>query len=184
MSVKLELEKFIRETNERSKKIDEQFKKTDDFITRLSRDNKEIRTNWGKLVEALVEPSVLRLFHERDIDVQKTYTNVKVESKRVDIMEIDVMAINGDSIILIEVKTTLEVGDVKRHINHRLKNFLKYFPEYNDKKVYGAVAYIKTDGQADRFAIKNGLFALSLSGENMMVMRNEKDFKPKDYRAA
>ena len=80
-----------------------------------------------------------------------------------------------------EVKTTLKVEDVKKHIKKRLKKFYSFFPEYERKQIYGGVAYIDVNEEADKFAYRQGLFVLALSGENLVEIKNDENFKPTAY---
>jgi Holliday junction resolvase len=119
-------------------------------------------------VEALVEPSVLRLFQERGIQVIDTAQRLKT-TKNGEQMEIDILATNEDSVIVIEVKTTLKVEDVNYFIE-KLSRFFEFFPKYKGMKLYGAVAGIRIEEMADRYAYRKGLFVLTLSGEGMVVI--------------
>ena len=75
----------------------------------------------------------------------------------------------------------LTVDDVKVHINRRLNNFKKYFSAYTNYKVYGGVAYINIDSEADVYAAKQGLFVLGLTGDNLIEIKNEEEFVPVDF---
>ena len=66
---------------------------------------------------------------------------------------------------------------IKEHIE-RLKVFKKFFPEYSDRKVIGAVAGIVIEEGADKFAYRQGLFVIGQTGETVKIL-NDKTFKPK-----
>ena len=93
--------------------------------------------------------------------------------------EIDIMARNGQEVVAVEVKSTLGVPEVDHFLNV-LKRFTLFFPEYKDKKIYGAVAYLKLYESADRYAIKKGLFVIKATGDSACII-NKKDFKPLDF---
>lgn len=44
------------------------------------------------------------------------------------------MVIDGETAVLIEVKSTLKVADVEEHLQ-RLAEFKQFFPEYQDRRV-------------------------------------------------
>ena len=70
---------------------------------------------WGKLVEALVEGDLVRLLQQRDIAVHHTVTNPRQdygERRR----QFDIVAINGEEVVVVEVQTTLKVPDVDRFV--------------------------------------------------------------------
>ncbi|MBA7701656.1 hypothetical protein ES703_110399 [subsurface metagenome] len=176
-----ETDERFKRTDERFKRTDERFKRTDERINKLLDDNKEFKGNWGKFVEALIRPSALKLFKDRGIKVTGTDQRNERYAEDGDCIEIDILVVNVDVVIPIEVKTTLKVKDVNEHIEKRLKNFHKFFPEYRDKRVYGAVAYINREEEADKYAYRKGLFVITLSGEGLVVITNDLDFNPKDF---
>ena len=171
-----DVEKATKEIWTLFRETDKRFKETDKELKEL----KELFTGqWGKLIEALVEPRVPKLFQERGIPVIDTAQRVK--SKRIGKeMEVDILATNDDSVIAIEVKTTLKVEDVNEHLE-RLGRFMESFPRYEGMKLYGAVAGVNIEERADRYAYKNGLFVLTLSGEGTVVILNDDKFVPMDF---
>jgi hypothetical protein len=53
-------------------------------------------------------------------------------------------------------------------------------PEYHDKIIYGAVAFITAEGASDRMAEKQGFFVIRASGNSSFII-NQDDFKPKAF---
>lgn len=162
------LEKLFKETDEKFKETDEKFKETDKQIGALT-------GKWGRFVEGLVAPAAERLFRERGIRVDRTYQRVRAH-KNGSGMEVDILAVNGDYAVLIEVKSTLGIDDVRDHLE-RMSRFKTFFPEYADRKVVGAVAGIVIDEDADKFAYRQGLFVIAQSGETVTIL-NDDTFQP------
>jgi len=79
------LDKRFEETDRRldsrfeetDRRLDRRFEETDKKIKELA---SLFTGQWGKLVEALVKPSALKLFQERDVNVTETYQ--RLESRR------------------------------------------------------------------------------------------------------
>jgi len=94
--------------------------------------------------------------------------------------EFDIILVDGDIAVVVEVKTTLKVGDIKAHLKN-LKSFTDIMPQYQGYKIYGAVAYINSDENSDRHAYKEGLFVITLSGEGIVKIKNDLDFTPVDF---
>ena len=69
--------------------------------------------------------------------------------------EFDIIAVNGREVVIVEVKTTLRLRDLD-HFTEKLKMFKKVWPEYRDKKIYGAVAYLKAMREQTRGHRKRG----------------------------
>lgn len=127
-------------------------------------------------MEGLIVPAAERLFEELGIIIDKVSQTVKTH-RNGDTMEIDILAINGEYAILIEVKSTLKVEDIKEYIE-RLAGFKEFSPEYKDKKVLGTVGGIVIEEDADIFEYKQGLFVITKSGETVRIS-NDKEFNPK-----
>ena len=63
--------------------------------------------------------------------------------------EFDIIAHNGEEIVIVEMKTTLQAGLVDKFIE-RLQRVKRYLPEYRDHRVFGAVAYLRAEQGSDR----------------------------------
>jgi hypothetical protein len=161
----------FKETDRKFKETDRKFKETDQAIRSLT-------GKWGRFVEGLIVPAVKQLFEARDVEVEKVYQRVKAHKNGKE-MEVDILAIDEAYAILIEAKSTLSVEDVKEHLD-RLANFKMFFPEYDKKKIIGAVAGIVIDEGADRYAYHQGLFVIAQSGKTVKIL-NDKKFRPKTW---
>ncbi len=169
-----ETDRQFKETDKKFQETDRQFKETDKKINKISG---MFSSQWGKLMEALVEPACLKLFKSRGIDVTRTYKNVKIKNGNVD-AEFDVVLANGAEVVVVEVKTDMTIDKVNHFIN-QLSVFRTYMPEYADKQLYGAVAGIKYSEESDKYAYRKGLFVLRNSGDYILEIANSDNFKPK-----
>ncbi len=188
------LDERFRETDarldERFRETDERFRETDAKIQQYLRQNTEainrleglFHTQWGKMMEALVEPNALKLFQGRGIQVQYIYPRVKTQQNGQS-MEIDLILENGTEIVLVEVKSTLGVDDVRDFLDD-LAAFTKFFPKYTNYRIYGAVAGLDIIEDADRFAYRQGLFVLKVAGEGMVQIKNNDKFQPHNFGSA
>ena len=145
-------------------------------IEQLSDTVNALTGKWGKFVEGLVAPGTVRIFKERGIEVERTYT--RAESKiNGEEMEIDVIVENEEYVVAIEVKSTLKVEDVNEHLE-KLRGFREFFPRFKEQKLIGAVAGIIIEEEADKYAYRRGLFVIGQTGETVNILNDEK-FKPK-----
>jgi len=183
-------ERQIKETAEQQKKTERQLEETSREVKSTSREvkattqsvkrlDKLFTTQWGKLMEALVDGDLVKLLQGKGIDIERTMQNIK-RGRGVDRREIDILAVNGTEVVAVEVKTTLKTRDVDRFIDRTLKNFVTICPEYSDKTIYGAVAFLKADQSADTYAEKQGLFVIRATGSSAGIV-NEENFKPKGF---
>ena len=177
-------EKF-RETDEKSRETDEKYRDTDHkldelkaIVARTSRNVDDLTGKWGKFVEGMVAPACKTLFADRNIPVHKVLQRVQAEYEGRG-MEIDILVVNAGYVVLVEVKSTLKVDDVRDHLE-RLGQFREFFPEYADKQVLGAVAGIVIEEQADRFAYREGLFVIGQAGDTVRIL-NDPQFQPKTW---
>ena len=163
MPSELTKEDIFRMFAETDRRLDKRFEENDRRFRETDKAIKELATlftgQWGKLIEALVKPSALKLFQERGVNVTETYQ--RVESYRNGSqMEIDILLANGQEAVVIEVKTTLNVADVRTFLDD-LARFTFFFPRYKGLKLYGGMAGRQIEEGADRFAYRHGLFVFN-----------------------
>ena len=144
-------------------------------VERTSKAVDALTTRWGRFVEELVEPAVLRLFQEKGIDVKEVYPRARTKRQGA-AMEIDILAIDDTEIVLVECKSRLSKDDVDEFLE-KLSRFKISFPHYKDYQAYGAVAGIEINEGIDRYAYQKGLFVIKPSGEGVAIA-NDQDFKP------
>jgi len=145
---------------------------------RMNALNELFTGQWGKLMESLVEGDLIRLLKERKIDVrdlsrerQKSWGNKDYE--------FDLIAIDGKEMVVVEVKTTLRLADVKHFID-KLGDFRTIFREYANRTVYGAVAYLRANESSARYAEKQGLFVIRATGSSSSIT-NAQSFRPTPF---
>jgi hypothetical protein len=159
----------------RAAEADRQTQELKRIAANTSREVAGLTTRWGQFVENLVEPSVVRLFQERGIEVQETARRMKSQRPGAE-MEIDIFAVNGDVAVAIEVKSRLSRQDVEDFLA-RLERFRQAFPHYAEYQIYGAVAGIEIDAGVDRYAYQRGLFVIRQTGDTVAIA-NDTTFQP------
>ncbi len=172
-----ETKKILEEVAEQSK---ENAKRSKEADKRMSELQKLFTSQWGKLIEAIIEPACLNLFIERGIDVSDTQKNRIIKIKGIKKAEYDVILANGKEVVIVEVKTTLRLENVKYFIQ-KLSEVKTWIKSYADKDIYGAVAAISFDEGSDNYAMKRGLFVIKNSGEGIVSISNDMNFKPKAF---
>ncbi len=181
-----ETDKQFKETDKKFKETDKKFQETDRMLTKRSQEtDKKIKelsalftSQWGKLVESLVEGDLVKLLNEYGVAVEKTIQRVK-GNKEGENFEYDIIAINGREIVIVEVKTILRVDDVN-DFHEKLWKSKRYLPEYNDKIIFGGMAFITAEDASERMAEKLGFFVIRATGNSSFII-NQKDFKPKAF---
>lgn len=147
-------------------------------VERTSKAVDALTTRWGRFVEELVEPAVLRIFQARGIDVKEVYPRARTKRQGV-AMEIDILAVDDTELVLVECKSRLSKDDVDEFLD-KLHRFKISFPHYQNYQVYGAVAGIEINEGIDRYAYRQGLFVIKPSGDGVAIA-NDETFRPLAY---
>ena len=167
----LDMEKIRK----RQKQTDRQMKQTDRQMKKLAG---LFTSQWGKLMESLVEGDLVPLLQARGISVQSTHPRVRGR-RNGEHYEFDILAGNGEEMVVVEVKTTLKVDDVKQFLD-KLKKFTEYEPDYRGKQIYGAVAYLRTEQDSELYAERQGLYVIRATGNSASIINTE-DFRPRVF---
>jgi hypothetical protein len=190
-------EKTDRQIKERSEKTDRKLAETAQQIKEMAKEwdlqmkesARQIKENnrlignlggrMGDLVEHLVIPNILEKFNQRGFGFGKAGPHIRYHGPDGNYLaEVDILLENGDTMLAVEVKTSLTKQDVMDHIE-RMKKLRCYGDERNDtRKLLGAVAGAIASQEAKAFALKNGFFVLEQAGDTMRI--NVPDgFKPR-----
>ncbi|MCY4523461.1 MAG: hypothetical protein OXB84_01850 [Halobacteriovoraceae bacterium] len=181
---------YAREMKESKLETDRQMKETDQRLEkRLSKLSKSIdkangnfNNKWGEFMEKLVEGDLINLLKSRSIEVISTHPRIKIkDSKNNIVAEFDLVAVNGKEIVVVEVKTSLEVSDVRQFIKKLTAH--KGSLGFQGKTIYAGVAFLSATKEALNLAVLEGLFTLQAPGGEAKVSKitNSKDFKPKSF---
>ena len=171
-----ETDRQMKETDRQMKETDRQMKETDQKIKALSG---LFTSQWGKLVEALMRPGTVKLFQERGLLVNQMTERRTGRDRHGERIEVDMTLVNGNTIVVIEVKTTLKVEDVLWHLD-KLGRFKEAFKEYAEWNVQGGLAAMHFEEESDRYAFRKGLWVLRCE-DGITNIANAKNFRPKNF---
>ena len=161
-------DEYMQETARQMRETDRRLQKAEDLFT----------TQWGKLMQSLVRGDLVRLLDGRGIGVrslaQQTLARRGGES-----YEVDILAVNGEEIVVVEVKTTLRPEDVRR-FRSKLGRFKEWWPEYRDRTVYGAMAFLQAADGVALHAERQGFFVIRATGDSASIV-NVEDFEPRVF---
>ena len=149
----------------------------------LNQANGNFNNKWGTFMENLIQGDVVRLLNERNIQVETIIRNIsKARPDKTMIVEFDLVALNGEEIVVVEVKTTLTGSKINAFIK-KLEDFKKLVPIYKDKKVYGMVAHLGDYNNAVKEAQEKGLFVIKAPGgvSKLSTIVNSKEFRPRMF---
>ena len=168
-------ERRQKESDRRQREIDRQMQETD---RRLKKAEDLFTTQWGRLMESLVRGDLVALLNERGIEVERTLQ--RVESRRGGRhFEVDLLAVNGREVVVVEVKTTLRSEGVTKFLS-KLSEFLDWCAEYRGRRILGAVAYLDGAESVTKYAERSGLFVIRATGNSASIL-NEPGFEPRAF---
>ena len=191
----------IREIARRQKETDRQMKERDEKYARekqerdaeLARIEKETNRKIGKLtgrigmlVEHMVGGRILDKFQVLGYKVDHYSRNHYYQNSKLGISgEIDLILQDGDIAIFIEVKTTLETADVRKHLE-KMAEYRIYADAAKilwppTTRFIGAVAGAIVEDEAMKFAHENGLYVIVQSGEAVEIVSTPEGFKAKEW---
>jgi len=159
-----EWEAEMKASNDRLNKISED-------TNRAIKDMKNVfTTQWGRLVEALSKPAALALFKKEGIDIDRVFEEIhKIKNNGQDVMEIDVALCDTSVVVIVEVKTRCGKNDIDYFLR-QMEHCKEWYPDFANKTLLVAVAAIQYDSGADKYAQRQGLYVLTLSGEDTFKM--------------
>jgi len=171
-----ETEKTIQEASLRTEKAKDEawaaIKETQQAVKETQQAVKETQKNigglnntLGSMVERIMTPDLPRKFKPLGFTFDKITTIVYAE--------IDGLLENGTQAMAVEVKTTLEIEDINDHLK-RMEKIQKYADEHGDKRDFlCSIAAMIVKPKPKEYALKQGLFVIEPSGEDVKVTKPE-----------
>ena len=168
----------ILDLKDAQKKTDEQLGKTIKKLDEIGRQLGDLGLVQGEVAEDLFYRNVRHLFkEERDL----IFADVKRNLKKKGAGEYDIVAVNGDAVLVIEVKNKLQTRMVDRFVEKKLPLFKKIFPEYQGRRVFGGIGALVVKDAVGRYAEKAGLYVLTQTSEGGAALVNRKNFRAKEF---
>jgi hypothetical protein len=162
----------------------EQQKETDRLLKETIKENNkrfgDMDNRFGEVVECMISPNLQDKFSDLGLVFQTVSTNFKVRDHKNKIyFEIDVFLQNGDTAMLVEIKTNLTISYINEHIN-RLERMREFADLHNDKRTFlGAVAGVVVSSEVKQYALENGFYMIEPSGETFNITPPHN--KPKEW---
>ena len=175
----------LSRTNEQLSRTDEQLSRTDEQLSKtikklddIGRQLGDLGLVQGEVAEDLFFRNVRYLFkEERDL----IFSDVKRNLKKKGSGEYDIVAVNGDAVLVIEVKNKLQNRMVDNFVEKKLPKFKKSFPEYRGRRLFGGIGALVVKDAVGRYAEKAGLYVLTQTTEGGAGLINRKNFRAKEF---
>jgi hypothetical protein len=174
----LKLKESQQQTDEQLSRTDEQLSRTIKKLDDIGRQLGDLGLVQGEVAEDLFYRNVRGLFkEERDL----IFSDVKRNLKKKGSGEYDIVAVNGDAVLVIEVKNKLQNRMVDNFVEKKLPKFKKIFPEYRDRRIFGGMGALVVKDAVSRYAEKAGLYVLTQTSEGGAALTNRKNFRAKEF---
>ncbi|MDR3356929.1 MAG: hypothetical protein LBO04_07055 [Spirochaetaceae bacterium] len=165
---------MFQETDRKFQETDRKFQETDRQISKLG-------NRLGDLVEHIITPNLLEKFNRLGFRFGKIGTNVRFKDYDGNfVAEADILLEDGDTVMVVEVKTKLASADVVDHAS-RMERLRVYADERGDKRcLMGAVAAAIIPEGVKPFTLKNGFYVIEQAGDTIKIDVPQ-DFVPKRW---
>jgi hypothetical protein len=174
----IELKESQMRTDEQLNRTDEQLSRTIKKLDDIGRQLGDLGLVQGEVAEDLFYRNVRYLFkEERDL----IFSDVKRNLKKKGSGEYDIVAVNGDAVLVIEVKNKLQNRMVDNFVEKKLPKFKKIFPEYQGRRLFGGIGALVVKDAVSRYAEKAGLYVLTQTSEGGAALTNRKNFRAKEF---
>ncbi|MBF0429071.1 MAG: hypothetical protein HQL94_09135 [Magnetococcales bacterium] len=147
--------------------------RTDERFDALSKRYGGLSDNLGFQAEEFFYQGLKQDLEVGGIRFDSIERNFKVFGK-----EYDILLINGDTLMLISVKYRLHHNDMFEFLQKDVPAFKKFFPQYQDYKIYAGMATFSMGEGVDAIVQEQGCYLFTQSGDHPQLL-NAPDFQAK-----
>ena len=162
----LRLEKSQRESELR---LEKSLKDSKNY---LNKEMGRLSRRLGDIVEDLVLPNVDSAINDAFGDKINDLQANRLKREGKDEMEIDVIAISGRKLYLIETKSTLRWEYIKKFEKIISSGkFFRFFPEYKDYEIIQIMASLKINHDMLKYLLNMGIYPMITVGGFMKIIK-------------
>ncbi|MDZ7696663.1 MAG: hypothetical protein U5R49_06995 [Deltaproteobacteria bacterium] len=167
----------LNRTDAQLNRTDAQLRKTIQKLDNIGSQLGDLGLVQGEVAEDLFFRNLRGVFKKARIDLKKVKRNLKRKGEG----EFDLVAENGDKVLVVEVKNKLDKRMVDRFVDRKLPKFKELFPEYEKYQVFGGMGALVVKDDVGRYAEKAGLYVLTQTDEGGAALLNREGFKPRTF---
>jgi hypothetical protein len=179
------LSQEVRELRAAQRETDRQIKETDrhlkENLRELSTQIGGLGNKFGRFAEGLAFPSMEKILRQR-FGLETIALRVKRKRKQGDELELDVLAYSNSEqkeVLVIKIKSHLQQRELTQ-ILKTLTQFSEFFPEHQDKKLYGMVVAVDASKEIQQKIIEEGLY-LALTHDEQFDLQMPHNFQPRCF---
>ncbi len=174
-----ELEAKLAETatqiREMAANADKERRELNAQMKQLQKQLGEMGNIQGDVAEDLFRRNFASLLQERGILLNHIETHLKYFRG----YEYDLVGVNGELVIVMEVKNKLNNQHIDRFLEEQLPAFRDQFATFKDRGLVGAVGSLVVAPDVEAYAEAQGLFVFTQKGEEGAQIVNRPNFRPK-----
>ncbi|MDR0503904.1 MAG: hypothetical protein LBH16_11350, partial [Treponema sp.] len=150
-------------------------KDTEQVVKEIGKRFGDFTNRFGEVIEYMIAPNLQDKLYDMGLDFQTVSSNFKVNDYKNNIhFQIDVFLQNGDTAMLVEIKTKLTISDINEHIKRmeKMRMFadLRQDSELKVRRTFlGAVAGVVIESDEKEYALNNGFYLIEPSGETFNI---------------
>jgi hypothetical protein len=145
---------IIKLSEENRIKSEETERKFQESSERLERKLSKWGNRYGEIIEALASPALRRKFKSFGFDFTELSRDKEIVARGQFVGEIDMLLENGDSVMVVEMKSKPSIDDINDHIEC-MNKLRSYVDGKGDKRKYfGAIGGIIFQENVRDFALK------------------------------
>ena len=184
---------FDRRMEEQRAEYERRMRKTELTMERMCQEVGGLGNSIGRIIEHMLGERIIEKFQALGYNVtHPVVRNCSFSSTKLGIYgEFDLTLVDSDIIILIEVKTTLETSDVRKHLK-KIEEYRNHIatdgfaqPHVRhllpNTRFIGAVAGAVVTDEAKEFALENGLYVIVQSGEAVEIVPVLEGFQAREW---
>ncbi|MCL2743025.1 MAG: hypothetical protein FWE67_04165 [Planctomycetaceae bacterium] len=161
-----------KQMRERSAEIDRKLLET-------RRQIGDLTSRVGEIIENMIGGDIVEQFQALGVPIDSHCRNQTFGPPGTcEYGEIDVLLQNGDTVVLIEVKTRLTAEHIDEHIE-RIEKFRRCGKE--KRRMLGAVAGGVVADDVVKYAHRKGLYVIVQSGRAVEIIKPTEEFKAKEW---
>lgn len=179
-----ETDRQLKETDRQLKETDRHLKETDRQLRRqlkeLGKQIGGLGEKFGGFTEGMALPSMSKILTGQ-FGMEVITPRVKAR-KGGDTLELDVFAYANSEVneaYVVEVKSHLRPDGIAQ-LRDIMQRFRKFFPEHQDKKLYGMLAVVDAPDDLRRETLGEGFYLAGIH-DHQLIMETPADFVPKAW---
>ena len=136
----------------------------------------------GSLIEMIVAPNLAEKFNEFGFTFNRSAMHYIIKDGKKTITEVDLILEDGDSVMIVEVKTKPTLEDIKNHIERMEKILLHPNRFLSSVKLFGAIACGILEDDVKEAIFKAGFYAVCQTQYNVEIISPPEGFVAKYWK--